>query len=71
MLPNEEAEISDLYGETDGVKTGVLASQILILSFGPSASSVCVWGGGMNVCIHKSREGRRQVSGRVLLGDKK
>lgn len=52
MLPNEEAEISDLYGETDGVKTGVLASQILILSFGPSASSVCVCGGGGYECVY-------------------
>lgn len=65
MLPKEEAEISGLYGETDGVKTGVLASPILISSFGHSARSErerereCVY--GMNVCIHKSW--RRQESG--------
>ena len=35
VLPNEEVEISNLSEETDGVKTGVMASQILILSFGP------------------------------------
>lgn len=57
MLPNEEVEISNLSEER--VKTGVLASQILILSFDTSARSVhecvsmCVCVCGRNVCVRE------------------